>query len=82
MILAARSPSLQLIASSAGHGYASLITCRSPSSSPPSFVAPVFFRLTLHRRRRRVLDLEPVIDLSRPVIRAQPPPSLIMTGIS
>src|SRR5262249_48553410 len=34
--------------------------------------APIFFGLTLDRRRRRILDLEPVIDPSRAVRRAEP----------
>ena len=34
--------------------------------------APIFFGLTPHRRRCRILDLEPVIDPSRAVRRAEP----------
>ena len=31
-------------------------------SARPSLDAPIFFRLALHGRRRRVLDLDPMID--------------------
>ncbi len=44
----------------------------SPTARYPSLTAPILFRFALHRRRRRVLDLEPVIDPSRAVQRAEP----------
>ena len=37
----------------------------------PHRFPPVFFRITLRGRRRRVLDLEPVADASRPIMRAK-----------
>ena len=43
-----------------------------PLSARPPLTAPIFFRLTLHCRRRRVLDLEPVVDASRPIVRTEP----------
>src|SRR5215472_18197213 len=38
----------------------------------PSLFAPVLLRVALHRRCRRVLDLEPVIDPAGAVRRAEP----------
>src|SRR5262249_62198175 len=40
--------------------------------SAPPLLAPVLFRLALHRRRRRVLELEPVRRSSRTVVSAEP----------
>src|SRR6516225_11023694 len=43
----------------------------SPSSSLPPLPAPIFFGLTLHCWRRRVLHLEPVVRTAGPVARAE-----------
>jgi hypothetical protein len=52
-----------------------LLAARSPSSAliaSLTLVAPIFLSLTLHRRRRRVCDLEPLIRATGPVWRAKP----------
>ena len=41
------------------------------TSAPPS-LAPVLFRLAPHRRRRRILELEPVARAAGAVNRAEP----------
>ena len=38
-------------------------------SSRSTFVVPILLRLALHRWRRRVLDLEPMVDLALAVVR-------------
>ena len=38
----------------------------------PSMLAPIFFGLALHRRRRRVRHLRPVTQAARAVGRAEP----------
>src|SRR5215469_9823912 len=37
----------------------------------PSLTAPLLFDLTLHCRRRRVLDLEPMVDAAGAIRRAE-----------
>jgi hypothetical protein len=41
------------------------VTSGTPPAHP-SLGAPIFFRLALHGWRRRILDLEPMIDSARP----------------
>jgi hypothetical protein len=56
--------------------YSSLLTeyalTKGGALSPLSFAAPILFGLALHRRRGRVLDLDPVIRPAGSVGRAQP----------
>jgi hypothetical protein len=39
---------------------------------PLAFAAPIFLSLTLHRRRLRVLDLQPIFKAARVIGRAEP----------
>ena len=61
------APRQERIVRGGGCGYSS--QCSSPSGS--ALAAPIFLRLAPHRRRRRILDLEPVIDAAGAVGRTE-----------
>jgi hypothetical protein len=43
-----------------------------PVTRPLAFAPPIFLSLTLHRRRRRVLYLQPIIEAAGAIRRAEP----------
>jgi hypothetical protein len=45
---------------------------KSPPASPPASPAPIFLGLALHRRRFRVLELEPVLRPAGAIARPEP----------